>query len=340
MLTFTGDVYLKDPVTIDVPLDGTVVVNLESPLTEHTIGYPGKINLRADAANLPRTFGSREVIANLANNHIMDFFEEGLNDTLATLDRLSTRYFGLVRPAGGSLNPLLLDVDGVSCALLGYADKSSTPVRATETHSGAAEPTLEQIRTDLSNAKAAGADRIAVCIHWGDEQVALPSPRCVALAHAVIDAGADIIIGHHAHCIQAFEVYREKSIFYGLGNFFFPAHRSPSYFTTDGTPTRSTDSRPAPRNRRSLTVTWHPESGDVTIKPAYYTAKKVRAGSFDVQRYRIDDTEHESYRHRYERAYSWGKLRHALERFRESPKMPGPRHLRGISRMLRNRPGS
>ena len=338
MLTFTGDVFLKDPVSLEVPLDGTLVVNLEAPLTNHTIGYPGKINLSADPENFSLTFGSRDVVVNLANNHVIDYYEPGVNDTLATLDGLATRYFGLVRPSGAYLNPVIVDVDGIRCALLGYADKSSSPVRASDTHSGAAEPTSEQITRDLADAKAAGAQRTVICVHWGEEQVALPSPRCVELARAMIDAGADLVIGHHAHCIQAFEVYRDKHIFYGLGNFYFPAHHSPTRFTSEGLPTRYVDSRPAPRNRRSLIVSWQPAAGEIDIRPAYQRPGAVVEGAFDVQRYRLPDDSAEDYRRRYNRAYNWGKLRHSLERFRENPKMPGLRHLRGITRQLRTPP--
>lgn len=338
MLTFTGDVFLKHPAALELPLEGTLVVNLESPLTNRAVGYPGKINLSADPGNFTKTFPERDLVVNLANNHIMDYYEPGLDDTLATLDAHGTRYFGLVRPDGTYLNPLMFENDSVVCALLGYADHSSSPVRATEEHSGTLEPTLELVTSDLKAARDAGAERVVVNVHWGEEQVWLPSPRCIALAHAIIDAGADLVIGHHAHCIQGFEVYRDRHIFYGLGNFYFPAHYSPTYFTAEGVPTKYVDSRPAPRNRRSLVVGWRPSTGEVSLEPAYYRAQSVVPGSFDPQRYRLEGTTAPDYERRFVRAFNWGKLRHSLERFRENPKMPGLRHLRGITQQLRTPP--
>lgn len=338
MLTFVGDVFLRTAVAIEVPLPGRIVLNLEAPLTDRSVGYPRKINLKAPAENYASVFGSRPTVANLANNHVMDFFEPGLEDTLAALDDLGVPRFGLMRPTGEYLNPAIIDVDGTLCALLGYADKSCTPVFGSDSHSGAVELTLERLRDDIATARARGAQRVVANVHWGEEQVSLPSPRCVELAHAIVEAGVDLVIGHHAHCIQSFEVYEGKHVFYGLGNFIFPGHQSPSYFTDEGVATRTTNSIPAQRNRRSLAVTWAPATEQVSVQPVYFTDVSVVPGSFDVDRFRLVVGPGEDYEQRYRRAYNWGKLQHSFERFRRDPKLPGLRHVRGIGRLMRTPP--
>jgi poly-gamma-glutamate synthesis protein (capsule biosynthesis protein) len=74
---------------------------------------------------------------------------------------------------------------------------------------------------DIRAAKAAGADVVIVYPHWGVEYHATPTAAQRALARAMIDAGADMIIGNHVHWAAAMEVYRGKPIWYGLGNFVF-----------------------------------------------------------------------------------------------------------------------
>lgn len=336
VLTFLGDVFPKDPVTVDVDLRGGVVPNLESPLTNHTAGYPGKINLKARPANLPATFRPLPVAVSLANNHVMDFGEVGFDDTRRALDAMGVSYFGAGTTADGWHNPCLIDVGDARVALLGYAHASSTPVFGGDGCSGAARLELDAVTRAITDARAQGATHAVVVAHWGDEQVGLPSPECVRLARACVDAGADLIIGHHAHCIQAYEVYRGVHVFYGLGNCIFPAHRSPSYFDEHGRSTRTTDSRPSLRNRRSLAVTWDPATGATTITPLVFDRGRLTRGRFSSSGFRLALATLDGYEARYARAYRWGKLRHTVARFVARPKLPRLRHMRNISKYLRS----
>ena len=338
MLTFVGDVFPKDRFVFDIDLPGAIVLNLEAPLTDHQVGYPAKINLRGKVEHLETAFEPPPVAVNLANNHILDFYEPGLDDTLAELDRLGIAYCGAGSPEDSFRNPAEIVVAGVRVALLGYADESSTPVFHTADHPGAARLDLDRVRRDIQDCRRAGADRVVVMAHWGQEQVTLPSARCIELGRAMVDAGADLIIGHHAHCIQSFEEYRGTYIFYGLGNCVFPAHQSPSYFGADGKPTRSVDSRPALRNRQSLAVTWDPATGSVHAEPLHFDGSVVRRGRFSVNRYRLNLASLTGYEQRYQRAYNRGKLRHTFMRFVTKPKLPRLHHLKALRNLLRSTP--
>lgn len=334
LLTFLGDVFPKDPVDVRVALDGALVPNLESPLTDRTIGYPGKINLRATAANLAATFSPLPLAVGLANNHIMDFGTGGFADTVAALRSLGVKYFGAGDPSDGFGNPLQVEVAGVKVALLAYAHESSTPVFHTAEHPGAARLSIEAVRHDVSVSRDLGAQRVVVLAHWGDEQISLPSPGCVQLGRSIIDAGADLLIGHHAHCIQSYELYAGKYIFYGLGNCIFPPHQSPSYFDTTGRSTQRADSRPSLRNRRSLAVSWDPVSESVTVTPLLFEQDTLVKGRFDYRRHLLKLDTLERYEARYVRAYKWGKLRHTIARFVARPKLPRLHHLRTIAKSL------
>ena len=338
LLTFLGDVFPKDAFAFEAALAGSIVLNLEAPLTDRTVGYPGKINLRGEAEHLATGLDPLPVAVSLANNHIMDFHAPGLTDTVQALEQLGIASFGAGSPHDSFRNPALITVGRVTVALLGYADERSTPVYHSDQHPGAARLDLDAVVTDIGAARARGADRVVIMAHWGQEQVTLPSLRCVELGRALIDAGADLVIGHHAHCIQSFEEYRGKHIFYGLGNCVFPAHQSPSYFGADGVSTRNADSRPSALNRRSLAVTWDAGSGAVTTTPLYFDDRTVRRARFDPERYRLSLPSLEGYEARYQRAYNRGKVRHTIMRFLSRPKLPTLAHYRALRRLLRSAP--
>lgn len=340
MLTFLGDVFPREPVAVDLEFEGTVVFNLEAPLTLHAVGYPGKINLRGNKAILAAMFPRRPLAVSLANNHIMDFYDAGLDDTFAALDELGIMHFGAGDASNGWRNPLMIESGGMRVAMLGYAHPSCTPVFASETHAGAAELTLERVREDVAAARQGGAQRVVVQAHWGEEHVSLPTRSCIELGRAMVDAGVDLVIGHHAHCIQAYETYAGKPIFYGLGNCIFPAHRSPSYYDTSGRPTKTATTEPALRNRRSLAVSWDPATQDARITPLVFQAGRLRQASFSHRRYRLKVGAWEEYEVRYARAFNYGKLLHTLERFVGAPKLPRLHHVKSIVRLLRSSPPS
>ncbi|HZW28059.1 MAG TPA: CapA family protein [Trueperaceae bacterium] len=335
MITFLGDVFPARPVALAADLPGTLVLNLEAPLTDSRDAYPGKINLRGSADAFAATFAGREVVATLANNHCMDFREAGLHDTIAALDALGVPHCGAGTAADGWRNPAVVTVRGTRVAVLAYADPSCTPVYAEGDRPGAAPLVLEAAVADIAAARAAGADRVVVAAHWGEEQVDLPTSRCVALARALVDAGADAVVGHHAHCIQSYETYRGKPVMYGLGNCVFPAHDSPSYYDAAGRPTRVQRTRPSPRNRRSLALVWDPATGEHEVRALYFDGSRLVPGRFPHRRYRLRFEDPERHDAAYAVAYRRGKVRHALESFAAQPKLPRLAHLRNVSRLLR-----
>lgn len=220
-ITFLGDVWLPRPFRSTVDFPGDFVFNLESPIT--TCDHPAhqKICLRA-SDNIESTFGRKPLAVCLANNHILDYGAEGYADTLQALRRSGIPYFGAGTLSENCNNPLLLKVKGRTIALLGYVCPSTTPVLAEGSRPGVMPISRKQIEADLLTARQMGAQLVILNLHWGDEAVSVPKPEDVDLARALIEKGADLIIGHHSHCMQSFEMHNSKGIFYSLGNCIFP----------------------------------------------------------------------------------------------------------------------
>ena len=156
--------------------------------------------------------GSIEAVA-LENNHVMDHGEAGLAETKATLDNA-----GIVW--SDSKNMGVYKVKGVSIAMLTY-----------QQYREKVEELLVQVPLDVARAKAAH-DIVIVSFHWGQELDYKPNKNQINLGRATIDAGADLVLGHHSHRINPIERYKDKYIVYSLGNFSFAGNTKPSDMST------------------------------------------------------------------------------------------------------------
>ena len=114
----------------------------------------------------------------------------------------------------------MLEANGVKVAVLGY-DAIAPLYFAAKGETGSSQLSLSRARADIKAARKAGADLVIVFPHWGREYRSSPFAAQQQLARGIIDAGADMIIGNHAHWAAAVEVYKGKPIWYALGNFVF-----------------------------------------------------------------------------------------------------------------------
>jgi hypothetical protein len=336
-LTFLGDVYLPRAFRVTAELTHPYVLNLEHPITSAAVGWPGKINLKAEQNHIPATFGRLPAAVCLANNHIMDFGPDGVEDTLRELERAGIPAFGVGSLANNCRNPHMLA--GGEVALLGYACPSTAAVFATPDHAGAAPLVWDRVIRDIDAARSAGARRVIVSLHWGEEHVPLPKPSDVALGRRIVDAGADLVIGHHAHCIQSFERYRDRHIFYGLGNCITPNVDQPSFFDEQGQSTRRVRRTQQWWNKRSLAVDYNVATGDVDVRELHFDGKSLRSVRARRDRYRLRVDDLAEYERTYRRAFAVGKLRNKVMAYLSRPRLPRPRHLRSllaISREVRS----
>lgn len=207
--------------------------NLETSISTGGTPIPGKgiwFRSRPEAATALARAGFD--IVSLANNHILDYDTPSLLDTMNYLARVGVRYAGAGRNIEDARAPSVIEVlapsGQIRVAFLAYNElsfvywTSAYPrmFAATDTVPGTAPMVRAQILEDVKKAREL-ADLVVVSLHWGTEYVSWPSKTHRKLARDIIDAGASLVLGHHPHVLQGFEVYRGGLIAYSLGNFIF-----------------------------------------------------------------------------------------------------------------------
>lgn len=163
-------------------------------------------------------------IMNLANNHSVDYGQEGLRDTLSALSAAGVGAVGAGGDAEGARQPALIRAGEppITIALLAFSNMQPTIFYAGAHRPGTNPAHPDAIRQSVAAARGQ-ADRVIVMLHWGDERSTLPSARQRELARIAVDAGADLVVGHHPHVLQGFERRGDALIAYSLGNFLFPS---------------------------------------------------------------------------------------------------------------------
>ncbi len=150
---------------------------------------------------------------NIANNHLTDQGASGVKETRANLKKLGFNFSGCADAEVGECTGKVVEINGLKVAMLGLS--------------------MVYHNFDLTEAQKIVAefkkqtDLVIVNIHWGTEYEHEYNTTQSINAHALVDSGADVIIGHHPHVVQGLEIYKNKPIFYSLGNFIFDQYFSP-----------------------------------------------------------------------------------------------------------------
>ncbi|WP_297094232.1 ATP-grasp fold amidoligase family protein [uncultured Draconibacterium sp.] len=199
-----------------------LIVNLESAFVQkNKIKEKDKICLGANDTSLRFLKKLNPLLINLSNNHINDYGVESCEYTFQLLKNAGLEHFGVGTIAEKSKHIVVSDDSKtINIAYVTRsADLTGTKLFADTGFVGGYEVDLQEI-VDVK--KKYPDYHLIVNIHWGIEDIKFPEPEKIDLAHNIIDAGADLIIGHHPHIIQPVESYKGKLIFYSLGNFYFP----------------------------------------------------------------------------------------------------------------------
>jgi poly-gamma-glutamate synthesis protein (capsule biosynthesis protein) len=200
-----------------------VIGNLESVLTDRQeAAVAAGTALRSKpqfASHLDRVFHGLTV----ANNHAMDYGPEALAESIDHLTSAGVQVCGAGRDLAEARRPALLTAGGVRIAVLGYCDRYGGTREDLERLSPAPlRP--DWVRDDIRKVRPA-ADLIVVQLHWGYEFSLWPLASHRSLAHSFVDAGADLVLCHHAHVPLGWEARGRAVIAYGLGNFLFERSR-------------------------------------------------------------------------------------------------------------------
>jgi len=207
------------------------VVNLECPVTMRGTRVPKPFNFRMNPRFLSVLTGGGIDIVSIANNHIYDFGPRGLLDTIAYLDSAGVRHAGAGRNFTEAHRPVIDTLKGREVAFLAYYGGGEAP-GAGKTTPGVARRDLALVSADIRKLKETdNPPYVVVILHWGTELATRPDRNQVAFAHALINAGADAVVGHHPHVLQGIERYHGGVIAYSLGNFVFGGNDRDSYST-------------------------------------------------------------------------------------------------------------
>ena len=189
--------------------DDLTIVNMEGTLTDSEERADKEYAFKGEAEYAQVLVEGDVEAASLANNHSSDYGEESYTDTIEALEDAGISSFGYDEIA-------YMDVQGVSVALIGtYELAEGIGIQ-------------EEMEQNIAAAQEAGAQVIIVYFHWGNETETVPDETQVQLAHAAVDAGADLVVGSHPHVIQGYEEYKGIPIVYSLGNFCFGGNSNPS----------------------------------------------------------------------------------------------------------------
>ncbi len=241
-LVFAGDVMLDDGPGRTVAAGGDPLApfaalladadyrigNLECPIATGGKPLDNKIfSFRADPRVLRVLKGRFDALA-VSNNHAGDYGKEAFMETLAFLEGAGIRAFGGGRDLAAAHAPLWIEKKGLRIAVLGYNEFKPRSFEAGAATPGIAWSEDSQVIADIRAARAAGADVVIPFMHWGWEREPEPTERQRSLARLMIDAGADFVVGGHAHVTQGAEVYKGRPIVYSLGNFVFDGFDLPA----------------------------------------------------------------------------------------------------------------
>ena len=196
------------------------IANFENPAPNRVRWHTTGTVFSADPGIIDGLVNAGIDYVSLANNHIGDAGDAGILQTIANLKKRGLAYSGAGKDTAAARKPAMLEAGGRKVAVLGY-DAIAAYYAAGDDEVGSSRLTLSRARNDIKRARRAGADIVIVFPHWGTEYRSTPFARQQRLARDIIDAGADMIIGNHAHWAAAMEVYEGKPIWYALGNFVF-----------------------------------------------------------------------------------------------------------------------
>ena len=191
--------------------DDLTLANLEGVFTDRTRASEKSFVFRAPAGYakiLP--LGGVEAV-NLANNHTLDYGKNGLSDTKQALSLAGVLY-------SGSGDLAVYEAKGVRIGMTGYSYPHADTAKA--------------LARDSPQLREMGCQIVIVSMHAGREESETLTREQTRIAHAAIDLGADVVVGHHPHVLQGIELYKGKPILYSLGNFSFGGNANPGDWDT------------------------------------------------------------------------------------------------------------
>jgi poly-gamma-glutamate capsule biosynthesis protein CapA/YwtB (metallophosphatase superfamily) len=204
------------------------LANLESPIARNGVEFTAKkFRFRAEPELAPALRKAGFQLVTLANNHSMDFGGQALAETMINLEAAGIAWIGAGKNLAEARKMALYTIKGKKIAFLSYSLTQPIEFFAGQERPGTAPGYEKPVVADVASARRQ-ADYVIVSFHWGKEGSGTVQSYQRSAAHRAIEAGADVIIGHHPHVLQGVERYKGGIIFYSLGNFAFASNSQTS----------------------------------------------------------------------------------------------------------------
>jgi len=197
--------------------------NLEGPISDKGKKVGSIYSFRSDPKAIEGLKYAGFDIFSLANNHMFDYQRVAFEDTMRILEENGIDYVGAGSSKEKAFSLKITEIKKTKIGFLAYTNLGPEAWRATKGSSGIAwmsEKDIEKIKEDIGKAKQK-TDVLIVSFHSGEEYATNTAPSQTFFARAFVDAGADLVVGHHSHVIQEIERYKDGWIAYSLGNFIF-----------------------------------------------------------------------------------------------------------------------
>lgn len=194
--------------------------NLESVISDKGSKVGSTYSFRADPETIKGlTFAGFDVVS-VANNHIFDYGRAAMEDSFSRLKEAGIAFVGGGFNEKEAYAPVIKEINGIKIAFLAYTNLGSPNWAAKEENPGIAWLEKDRMERDIETAKNQ-TDLVIVSFHYGNEYQPAANSFQISISQAAIDAGADLVIGHHPHVVQPVRKYNQGYIAYSLGNFIF-----------------------------------------------------------------------------------------------------------------------
>lgn len=240
-IAFTGDILLDDVVGkgiaeqgIDYPFKAVssllknadlTVGNLETSVSTRGTPQDKEYTYQSKPETLQSLVDSGYDMVSISNNHTLDYGVDALHDTIENLKAYNIGYSGAGMDEAQAFQAYYKEINGKTVAILGlsrvlpdvswYAGKDTPGL----SHAYNMEPMMSYVKEAVAN-----SDYTVIMIHWNKEREDYPEEYAKEMARAFVDAGVDTVIGSHPHTLQGIEFYKDRPIYYSLGNFVFPSN--------------------------------------------------------------------------------------------------------------------
>ena len=199
-------------------------VNLESAFTTREKKYPGQLFwIKSDPSTLQAIKNTGYDIVNIGNNHTLDYYQDGLLDTISHVEKIGLPYIGAGKNASDAYTARDVTIKGKKFKFISFVRfMPDSAWVATNDKPGIANGYDLNLVTKTIKEQKKDADYMIVYMHWGVEKTNRPADYQKEYVQKMVEAGANAIVGSHPHWLQGFEYYNKVPVAYSLGNFLFP----------------------------------------------------------------------------------------------------------------------